>query len=348
MIKKLLIQNFQSHENSTLEFHKGLNVIVGQSDSGKSAIIRALKLVVWNRPAGDSFRSDWGGDTFVGIKTKNDSITRSKTKSKNEYTLNNLDPFKAFGTNVPEEIQKALNLDEINLQEQHDKSFLISETSGNVASHFNKIAKLDKIDKGQQKIQKEITAITQKIKHTKQDIEDKKEQLKEFPDLIELEKALTYVEDLQARKKVIKQDTKALSNLIEKIQKIQKKIKAKSKVLLIENSIDSILKLYDERKLIVTNYKTLKKLAIKIFHLQDNIKIAEKIQLSESVIKDILNMYQEHAKFEVTCNKIQKLYQSITNNKKAQETAEKQLKKLEVTYKDDFPEICPLCLTKIK
>ena len=49
-------------------------------------------------------------------------------------------------------------MEEINFQEQHDKSFLISETSGNVAAHFNKIAKLDKIDKGLQKVQKEINS----------------------------------------------------------------------------------------------------------------------------------------------------------------------------------------------
>jgi len=56
MIKYLQIQNFQSHKDSLLEFDPGVNVIVGSSDSGKTAVIRALRWLVWNRPSGDAFR----------------------------------------------------------------------------------------------------------------------------------------------------------------------------------------------------------------------------------------------------------------------------------------------------
>ena len=48
MIKSLHIQNFQSHKKTTLKFHKGINVVIGQSDSGKSAIIRALNWTINN------------------------------------------------------------------------------------------------------------------------------------------------------------------------------------------------------------------------------------------------------------------------------------------------------------
>jgi len=46
MINSLTIQNFQSHKNTTLEFDNGINIIIGQSDSGKTAIIRALNWVI--------------------------------------------------------------------------------------------------------------------------------------------------------------------------------------------------------------------------------------------------------------------------------------------------------------
>jgi len=67
MIKQLTIKNFQSHKKTKLEFSDGVNIIIGQSDSGKTAIIRALNWVVNNKPSGDSFRSHWGGDTNVEI-----------------------------------------------------------------------------------------------------------------------------------------------------------------------------------------------------------------------------------------------------------------------------------------
>ena len=42
MLKKLILKNFQSHSDSELEFDKGINVICGNSDSGKSSIIRSF------------------------------------------------------------------------------------------------------------------------------------------------------------------------------------------------------------------------------------------------------------------------------------------------------------------
>ncbi|MDO5041249.1 MAG: AAA family ATPase [Peptoniphilus sp.] len=54
-ISKLEIENFQSHKYTLLDFDKGLNVIVGNSDSGKTAIIRAIKWALYNEPQGDYF-----------------------------------------------------------------------------------------------------------------------------------------------------------------------------------------------------------------------------------------------------------------------------------------------------
>ena len=55
MISRVCLQNFQSHEESELELSPGINVIVGSSNSGKSAIVRAMEGVRTNRPWGTSF-----------------------------------------------------------------------------------------------------------------------------------------------------------------------------------------------------------------------------------------------------------------------------------------------------
>lgn len=44
-ITKMILEDFQCHEYSEFEFDKRLNVIVGESDGGKSAIIRAFEFV---------------------------------------------------------------------------------------------------------------------------------------------------------------------------------------------------------------------------------------------------------------------------------------------------------------
>lgn len=43
-LKKFIIKNFRGIENITLNFNKGLNVLIGENNSGKSAIIDALRV----------------------------------------------------------------------------------------------------------------------------------------------------------------------------------------------------------------------------------------------------------------------------------------------------------------
>ena len=62
MISGLLLKNFQSHKKTILHFHPGVNAIIGKSNSGKTAILRALYWIIYNRPSGISFVSFWNRD----------------------------------------------------------------------------------------------------------------------------------------------------------------------------------------------------------------------------------------------------------------------------------------------
>jgi exonuclease SbcC len=146
MIHSILITNFQSHKETELIFSPGVNIILGQSDSGKTAIFRALCWPTWNRPVGDEFRSDWGGETKIELRLDESRIIRSKDKE-NIYQIDDNEPLKAFGKDVPVEISKILNIDETNIQQQLDSPFLLTESPGEVAKHFNHIAHLEQIDK---------------------------------------------------------------------------------------------------------------------------------------------------------------------------------------------------------
>lgn len=49
MIKKIEVWDFESHKHSVLELDEGLNFIVGESNSGKSSLVRAVAFVAYNR-----------------------------------------------------------------------------------------------------------------------------------------------------------------------------------------------------------------------------------------------------------------------------------------------------------
>jgi len=162
LFKELSIQHFQSHKKTNIQFSNGINSIVGISDSGKTAILRALYWAIYNRPLGNVDISDWNKDeneepiksTFVRVTTDKGIIERRKGKVKvndesrkfNGYIVdgNNLE---AVGTSVPDIVTKMFNLDEVNFQGQFDPSFLLSNSAGEVARFFNSTIRLDLIDR---------------------------------------------------------------------------------------------------------------------------------------------------------------------------------------------------------
>lgn len=151
MIKRIELRNFQRHEQLTVCPADGVTVIVGPSHAGKSAIMRAINWVVFNKPAGASFIRHGSESASVAIETDKGTVTRTKsTKGKNEYRIDlpGHDPIilTGFGQNVPSSVVDFFELEEINFQPQMSLPFLICSSGGEVSRKLNQIANLDKID----------------------------------------------------------------------------------------------------------------------------------------------------------------------------------------------------------
>ena len=158
MIKKLTLKNFEVHRKSALEFVPGVNVIAGPSDHGKSSIVRALGLVLLNRPQGLSYVRNTEEDTktkaVVGAMFDDCEISRVRSKSDNYYTLNG-QQLKAMGAAVPDEIAHASRMNELNIQFQFSRKmqhYLLSLSSGEVARYLNALLELDIIDETLKKV----------------------------------------------------------------------------------------------------------------------------------------------------------------------------------------------------
>ena len=144
MIKKVAIQNFQIHKQTELEFKEGMNVIAGSSDNGKSSIIRAIRWVLMNRPTGFAFHTHGAkDDTAVCVVFEdNECVTRQKGEKNSGGYHYRQNTFAALRTDVPPEIQRVLNLSDINIQSQHDPYFLLQDSPGEVAKKLNIVAGL--------------------------------------------------------------------------------------------------------------------------------------------------------------------------------------------------------------
>jgi exonuclease SbcC len=145
MIESLRLRNFQPHSDRTIEFDKYVTTIVGPTDRGKSAILRALRWICFNRPAGDDFLQF--GRKFVSVILKIDGHKiRRRRGDKNLYELDGA-PFVAFGTNVPPEIAQLLNVGETNFQGQGDGPFWLGESPATAAKKLNAVVDLSIIDR---------------------------------------------------------------------------------------------------------------------------------------------------------------------------------------------------------
>ncbi len=145
MIEAVSLQNFQAHRRLRLEFDPGITTIVGRSDVGKSAIIRAIRWAATNQPGGDQFITTGTKGTTVTLQVDGHVIKRKRGGSVNSYHLDG-EEYKAFGRGVPGPVVTVLNMGGVCWQGQHDAPFWFSETAGEVSRKLNSIVNLSIID----------------------------------------------------------------------------------------------------------------------------------------------------------------------------------------------------------
>src|SRR3972149_6012740 len=89
MLKSLRVKNFQSHRDSLIKFSPGVNVLVGDPQNGKTAILRALNLVRTNRPSGFRFHSHFAkdGNTEIIIETDSGEVDFLKNETGSVYSV---------------------------------------------------------------------------------------------------------------------------------------------------------------------------------------------------------------------------------------------------------------------
>lgn len=153
MLKKVTMKNFESHEDTEVEFTDGLNLLIGGSNQGKSSIIRAIAMVVANRFDKDEVRN---GKDFceVTLETDKGKVTARRGESVNQWITQKTgeDPkeYKNIGLDVPPETMEILGMGEVshgeieempNIMFQLEKHYMLSEIDGK-KSTSNMIARM--------------------------------------------------------------------------------------------------------------------------------------------------------------------------------------------------------------
>lgn len=351
MIKSISIKNFQSHELTRLNFDSGVNVIVGSSDSGKTAIIRALRWAIWNRPSGDSIRSNWGGDTLCLVETEEGAVVRFKGKTDHYELKIGSKPsliFKAFGTNVPAEITSFFNINEINLQSQLDSPFLLTDTPGAVAAHFNKVAHLDKIDSATSNINGWIRELTASARFKEGELEKLQGQLTEFDYIDKFEAELEVLEGLQNNRTGLESARKRLAGSVKQLKQIKSSITELQRgVLSIEDDVNAVVDLIDSRDAADTMRDRLSDAVSNLKRIERRIASREALVVLEIPVFTVMNKRDIRAAKAQQIDKLDHLCEELRGIEEDIGKLLMKLKKNEERFHSEMPEICPLCDTDL-
>ena len=148
MLKRLILKNFQKHRNLDLSFTPGLNVVIGSSDAGKSAIFRALNWLRYNRPTigiekFKSWPSKENENMSVIAEFDNCTIKRERGKSSNFYQINNEEPLDKIKTDVPYDVENLINMNYINFQRQDQGYSFLQDSPGEAANKIGEIVEMN-------------------------------------------------------------------------------------------------------------------------------------------------------------------------------------------------------------
>lgn len=338
LLKRLEITNFQSHEYTDLYFDDGVNIILGPSDSGKTAVIRAIKWVLFNEPSGSDFIRKDSKEAIVSLYFNNDLIvTRGRSKSKNYYEITfpsgESERYEGFGTKVPEEITELTKIHKVNLDgsnlislsisDQLESPFLITESPSIKALAIGKIAGVEKIDSALNKLSKDINEINSERKSLEKEKSIQEDLIKRFDYLEEDEKSLNYIKTLLNKIDFKKKSLSSYRECLNRYSKLLLYISSTETVLEKLKNIDTLESRVNSLVLLQNKYNTLNLISRRYTSINDSMSYQNKILKSTDnlqSITEILNrsmeLFDKYNKLFLLKSKITPILRELSSTKK--------------------------------
>jgi exonuclease SbcC len=153
MIKRITVRNFMTHKATVLELAEGVTVITGANNTGKSALVEALRSIAHNPAHGKTAIRHGEKCANVQVELNSGEIVEwERTDKSTVYRLHILDGDKIsteiyakFGRTPPEDVRKLLRLDpvqtegdpvDIHIGNQRNPIFLLDQVGSQAASFF--------------------------------------------------------------------------------------------------------------------------------------------------------------------------------------------------------------------
>lgn len=311
MLKSFEIINFQSHPISKGEFHKGVNVFKGTSHHGKSAIIRAIKWAIRNDLDGnaDAYKATFSGknDEF-SCKVSFDEgwAKRGRIKKSNFLNIQTGDKkidLEAIRSDIPEELSTLTRMTDLNIQEQHDGFFMLSDNPGERGKKLSKILGLEIITTSIDNAKREVRECEDQIKFYDKEIENNTEKLSQHKNFATKEKKVKELNNLFSNLKSKEEQKERLDLYLTKIKEEQEEAEDLSKIVI------EVGKKLGKAKAV---FKELKEIQDKTITLRLVLNSVDKNQRGMESLQKILNSQETITALRKTINKSYSLVESTS------------------------------------
>lgn len=206
-ITSVTLKNFQAHKDTTVQFDRGLNIIVGESNNGKTSILRGILWAIDNQPLGNDFIMAGENDCSVTINFSDGTyIERGRTvKDTGYYKIRYIDDngkyidqtYRGFTNAVPVEVANVHQMPKVNITKdiethlnvlsQLDGPFLLTESPLVKASAIGRITGTHVIDAAIKESNKTIQSNRKLVKSYSEDLQQKENERKQLPDIKSME-----------------------------------------------------------------------------------------------------------------------------------------------------------------
>lgn len=317
MLQIIKIRNFQALKDVTITLGN-VTVLVGKSDVGKSAFIRALNSFFHN-----SFNEEYAhnGNLPCGIAIQKDgkvAIGRRTTKGV-EYKLDST-VYSKTAKKLPTDISSFLGIQEyaidkdysilFQIQNQFDSPFLLQESSTSVAKIIGRISNLNVVLMAMRQMYADQLDTKQELNFANSKLNQAKESLKKFSSIKEQEVAIF-------KAKQLSKDLSSQESLLDSVRNTILSIELQDSELLQvvseQKSINRILSEFPRFESQVKSQSDISKLVSEFSDLKEPVKLD--IDLLESSFSQFSDFISTKAELELIATKYQDIEHASTNIK---------------------------------
>lgn len=199
MIRKIVLKDFMSHQNTVIELSDGVTVISGPNNVGKSALVEAIRCVCENPPAAFVIRHG-ASRAVVEIELASGEIIRwERTPASSLYRIleaGGKERIYAKSRNVPEEVRRLLRIRpvetgsgrlDVHLAHQKEPVFLLDESGSKIAGFFAASTEAEYLIRMRQVLKEKTRFYQEKKSELESEIEEYRALLEAYRPLDELE-----------------------------------------------------------------------------------------------------------------------------------------------------------------